>query len=78
MRVHHSEDAASQLGSMSAAFCRAGRIMAASRSRISENQATKRTRFEHDPEFSLLMTITHHVHFDVGAENANMYVHRLI
>ena len=34
---------ASQLGSMSAAFCRAGRIMAASRSRISENQATKRT-----------------------------------
>ena len=41
----------------------------------SGNQAHK---IDHDPEFSLLMTITHHVHFDVGAENAKTYVHRLI
>jgi len=33
---------------------------------------------DHDPAFSLLMTITCHVHFDVGAEISNTYVHRLI
>ena len=43
--------------------------------RKSGNQAHK---FDHDPVFSLLMTITRHVHFDVGAKKSNTYVHRLI
>ena len=46
--------------------------------RISEKSGKQAHKFDHDPEFSLLMTITHPVHINVGAENANTYVHRLI